>query len=176
MTNRKSRLRLLGLWKGVFPAPQLLLRERIPPGEREDLAAYIDAACDAGGFLFDCWADPVCHLGECAAGHSEGYPDGLKSDGVWIFPASLSHYVRRGVDLPEDFCRHARQRGFIPERVRVTKHTHSDDFGDYWSSWCFRQAGFRKDTIGYTCRYILWFIPDLAFRTVRYWLRERLLP
>jgi hypothetical protein len=81
-----------------LPDPRDLVDPNWPLQERELIAAYLDAAPNVEHWM----GYAYCRLG-CEGGY--GTTD--KSDGVYLWPEGLSHYVlKHSVRLPEEFIRH----------------------------------------------------------------------
>jgi hypothetical protein len=110
---------------------------RVP--DREQLLTYLRSGHYLWGFL----GSSSCRF-ECRANdHLEGLGSAELTDGEWVWPHGLAHYVERhAVILPEDFVTSASGRGWrvppkdqIPER-RETKVDHS-----FWLDWGNRLPG-----------------------------------
>ena len=110
---RSEKLKRVGFWaayKGIMrlpaatfdlPHPGDLVDPHWPIRERELVAAYLDAAPDVEHWM----GYAYCRLG-CDGGF--GTTD--KSDGTYLWPEGLSHYVlKHSVRLPEDFIQHIRK-------------------------------------------------------------------
>lgn len=111
-------LRLARLFDGESPAGTPWFspnRLRIPePSRRERIAAYL-----MGGRL-------VVRVSGRAADpmdpeHGKPIPLGYRTDGVWVWPESLAHYLRvRGVAPELEFLCHIEERGYrLPEDLPV---------------------------------------------------------
>ncbi len=86
-----------------LPDPRTLVDPDWEKADREKLAAYLDAGERVETFFGYSW----CRFG--CDNHSEMGTADL-SDGVYLWPEGLSHYVRvHKVRLPEAFARHARK-------------------------------------------------------------------
>jgi hypothetical protein len=115
-----------------FCAPQEVVGS-LPPGVRRKLADYLDAGVvDAfNSQLGYSWCRFFCGATRDQMGSRE------LTDGVWIWPEGLSHYVREhDVILPEDFIAHA----LAEKRPSEFPHDPLHDFGpvsfDFWHDWC----------------------------------------
>jgi hypothetical protein len=89
------------LWDEKLPAPQ----ELVAPGPRADSAAlvsYLDAGVPCEQYRGTSW----CRFGCCGAALDMGSCD--LTDGFWVWPQGLSHYVSvHGVTLPDAFIARA---------------------------------------------------------------------
>jgi hypothetical protein len=106
----------IGYWKtsrandpSDLPWPGDYIDETWDPAEREAVATYLDAQPDVQawkGYSF-------CRLG-CEHHSSIGTTD--KSDGIFVWPAGFSHYIRKhSVRPPQEFIDH------VLSRKRITK-------------------------------------------------------
>lgn len=91
-----------------FPAPQEIVGadSRLP-----DVAEYLDRGLTREAHRGVSWCRFGC--GEERMGHRD------LTDGVWVWPEGLSHYVRQHfVTLPEDFIRqaHSGAMAFLPDK------------------------------------------------------------
>ena len=110
------------------------------PGVRKALADYLDSGIRSKytEYLGFSWCRFFCGIPENLMGHSD------LSDGTWVWPEGLSHYVREhNVLLPEDFVEHALgRRHFLRRIIRraiypVTVLPSLILGGDrYWREWC----------------------------------------
>jgi hypothetical protein len=65
-----------------------------------------------------------------------------KSDGVWIWPEGLAHYVQcHSVRLPDDLLSHMRGRGFRPSVSVSQTSTRPAVSSAYWRYWAGLQLG-----------------------------------
>jgi hypothetical protein len=97
-----SSLRAIGFWfneaaPGPYPRPQDLVG-RWPAARRRAVIAYLEA-----GATFEAYpAWSFCRFGCGIAGRAMGRRD--LTDGVWVWPEGLAHYVEaHGVSLPDAF-------------------------------------------------------------------------
>jgi hypothetical protein len=84
-----------------------------------------------------------------------GYPTGRLdlSDGVWLWPEGLAHYVEaHGVRLPDEFVAYAVARDFrVPEHGAgsnleiVVQHK-------FWADWCRKNTRFEYESNCVECR------------------------
>jgi hypothetical protein len=62
------------------------------------------------------------------------------SDGVWVWPEGLAHYVRsHDVRLPEDFVAHMRSRTFRPPAEVDAEPFAAQRSSAHWRRWCAAQ-------------------------------------
>jgi hypothetical protein len=97
-------LHLIGYWKNAlddaYPFPEELARES-DPDVRDAAASYLDA-----GALFKQYRGlSTCRFGCADVGGSREL-----TDGAWVWPDTLGHYVRaHAITLPPDFVSDARR-------------------------------------------------------------------
>lgn len=132
-------LRLIGYWKGSlrdeYPFPQEM-RVEYPPGLGDELAAYLESGAVFEQFRGTSW---------CRFGCPE--PNGSRelSDGRWVWPEGLVHYVRRHpVALPEEFVREAtdKHRPTTPAPSPSRRRLEVDH--SFWVSWA---RSYRVDAV-----------------------------
>jgi hypothetical protein len=85
---------------------------------------------------------------------------GDRTDGVWVWPQSLPHYVRNhGVFLPDSFVEHVRMNSFsIPETISSeTMQTYNYSFS-VWNTWC------RHNRSNRILAYLSWLLYPIAKR------------
>jgi hypothetical protein len=113
MGIEKSGLIKVGFWRDTspktittqilnfvenLPDPRDLVWRGWPLQERELIAAYLDACPDVEHWMGYAY---------CRFGCDGGFGTTDKSDGKYLWPEGLSHYVlKHAVRLPEDFIRH----------------------------------------------------------------------
>ena len=107
-----ANLKRVGFWKSdrepSLPDPRTLVDPAWDSGERGRVIAYLDSS----------YYVPVAQGGPswCRFGCSPRPADiGTQdlTDGTWVFPEGLVHYLRtHGVRPPDDFLTHIRERGF----------------------------------------------------------------
>lgn len=100
----------IGYWRNVednttlaFPHPTSLVRSNwIPQDHKSRLLHYLRSAPRIRNF----WGHSYCRF-SCGVSHEEmGSLE--SSDGVWLWPEGLAHYVEcHDVCLPDDFVEHA---------------------------------------------------------------------
>lgn len=86
-------------------------RREQPAPDQEQVARYLDSenTVAATGVLVDDVLDP---------GMTDVASLELVTDGVWIWPRDLAHYVRRyNVSLPDDFLSDVRTRAWQPPHL-----------------------------------------------------------
>lgn len=134
MTTGKS-LQAIGFWSSFteagLPDPARLVGPLEVEAERGQLVAYLRA-----GTVVETWRGwSDCRFDCGASGQEMGHSD--LSDGEWIWPEGLAHYVERhGVALPREFVDHARRHSFQCPRANVTR-SYSADF---WVAWSRQHA------------------------------------
>ena len=144
-----ANMQLIGYWiSGLkneeFCAPQEVVGY-LAPDVRRRLGDYLDAG--------DCYEKYMgysyCRFG-CGIPDNE-MGDGERTDGCWVWPDGLSHYIRaHGIMLPEEFIAHAlaqtpRDRprrdseAYLQRLLRAstTKNWATDrPSSDFWKAWC----------------------------------------
>jgi serine/threonine-protein kinase len=142
MTN--SRLRAIGFWfndsQENLPLPQLLVDHSMPKGERLLLARYLRGGSRSEGYRGYSWCR--FHCGE----RHEKMGDSDLTDGVWLWPEGLAHYVQRhDVVLPAEFVAEARARDFnCPTWTRPSGDERPFYRADlvemeFWTTWACRR-------------------------------------
>jgi len=101
-TQDDPLLRRIGYWKSClrddFPFPQEL-RAEYSSELADKLVTYLESGKLFESYLGSSW---------CRFGCPGGYGSAELTDGVWLWPAGLAHYVRHhSVALPTDFVRSA---------------------------------------------------------------------
>ena len=131
-------MKLIGYWiedlkDEEFCAPQEVVGF-LPPEVRTRLANYLDAGTvDWGNSQFGfSWCRFFCGASDREMGSKE------LTDGCWIWPEGLSHYVRaHGILLPEEFVAHALANGSAPSGADSQRAVWGDSPSmDYWHNWC----------------------------------------
>lgn len=123
-------LRLIGYWKGSlrdeYPFPQELTAKYVSGGA-DKLAEYLES-----GALF------ARHRGHswCRFGCSEPNGSAELTDGKWVWPEGLAHYLRRHpIALPSEFVRDATatdRSGRVSRSLPVPKPGVDRS---YWTNW-----------------------------------------
>ena len=123
-------LKLIGCWIASvgdqdLPAPQELVGEL--PGEvRKALVSYLATGLPLVQYRGLSWCRFHCGIESRRMGSWD------LTDGVWVWPEGLAHYVEvHGVILPDEFVRHALS---APSRTKPDT-AEKYDF-DYWIRWC----------------------------------------
>ena len=132
-------LRLIGYWKSdladEYPFPQEL-RTEYSAGLGDRLVAYLESGGLFVGYRGHSW----CRFG-CPGGNGSAE----LTDGSWVWPEGLAHYVRHHpVALPDDFVRDVtatnRRAGLSRGHPRTTE---VDD--SYWIGWA---RSYRTTAVG----------------------------
>jgi hypothetical protein len=148
-------LRAVGYWRGVddlfLPHPRRLVRRHWRAADRPRIVRYLQGAA----VLFRGMASSHCRFG-CFR------PDGNGScpemggrdltDGVWVWPEGLAHYVERhAVRLPDEFVATMAAHGWDPPPRPVmpagTRAALASGSGgrvwdaSFWRWWGFRHGG-----------------------------------
>lgn len=116
-----------------LPAPQELVRPGEPLG---DVADYLDRGLKHRGYRGYSWCRFRCGVPDQQMGSCD------LTDGVWVWPQGLSHYLRvHAVTLPPAFVEHARRGG---EPFAVPERSRQDD--SLWIEWARprRDPAFRQ--------------------------------
>jgi hypothetical protein len=121
-------MRPIGFW-----IDSLQDTDRIPPQEvvrplPDDIRTAVGDYLDSGDVVQTYRGHLHCRF---ACGHSMVHTE--LSDGRWLWPADLGHYVRdHGVALPQDFVDHV---------LSGTPHVpESEPDPDYWDRWCWENS------------------------------------
>lgn len=120
-------LRRIGYWKeslsDEYPLPQELEAE-YAPDVRDRLATHLES----GAVFAQYRGYSFCRYGCGLNGSAE------LTDGVWVWPAGLAHYVRHhAVGLPPDFVRDATRGNALASATRPPQDERADD--SYWIGW-----------------------------------------
>ena len=136
---RAFPLKAIGFWKSgeesKFIHPEQLVGH-YQCKERNKLLNYLDSGVIFEGWFgysycrFDCG---ICdtNMGSCDL-----------TDGVWLWPQGLSHYVRdHDIVLPSEFMKHVKRNHWkIPDITPPQLDMDSVDFS-YWTDYCQNQKG-----------------------------------
>jgi hypothetical protein len=123
-------LQLIGYWKVTlrdsYPFPQEV-EFALEPDVREQLVRYLDAGIRLHQFR----GFSSCRYGCGVNGSAE------LSDGVWLWPEGLAHYLREHrVGLPPEFLRHACRPGAAPLQGLTPRPSHEYEIDEsLWTSW-----------------------------------------
>ena len=95
-------LTAIGYWRREgcesFPMPQALVSTEYVPSLCEAICRYLDSGAEFMGFLGYSFCRFRCGIPDSQMGCRD------LSDGQWVWPEGLSHYVRvHGIRLPEEF-------------------------------------------------------------------------
>jgi hypothetical protein len=129
--QRFERPRLIGYWirslDDVYFLPQEFVRP-MSDVERGKVANYLNCGQEYEHYRGRSWCRFLCNR---QMGSRE------YSDGRWVWPEDLSHYVRdHGVRLPEEFIQHV--LAGVPPIPKEQWSPPPPDF-DFWVSWCKRE-------------------------------------
>ncbi len=128
--------RPIGFWRSSneveLPTPQSLVRPGwLSDSDKQSLISYLE-----GGDTYETWRGQSWCRFRCDG--DLGCRD--FTDGVWIWPEGLAHYVEKhDVILPDKFVTHCRiSKWVIPDDAssRLAR-THDYDFSD-WIAWAAR--------------------------------------
>src|SRR5581483_5909160 len=138
------RLRAVGYWSSdprlrlprndPFPDPRRLVRAGWCAAERPLILAYLRS-----GWTFAQWRG-VSHCRFACDEADMG--SRCLTDGLWVWPEGLPHYVERHhVRLPAEFVRTMRRRGWrLPERRRPpSRETQGEPDEAFWMTWGARK-------------------------------------
>ena len=127
----------VGYWHsfGPFaflPHPQCLVDHRWDARRRRQIVSYLDA----GRVFANYMGFSRCRFCRTINGTAD------LTDGLWIWPEGLGHYVAtHGVRLPDEFVAHAERSGF-----RVPDAPHLDlvpaNWRTFWEDWCAENGRF----------------------------------
>jgi len=126
-----KQMKLIGYWitslrdQVYYPPQEFVLNS--PPEWQALVANYLD-----NGEVFEVYrGSPWCRFSCGYSNSNMGYRD--LSDGYFVWPDNLSHYVRdHNVQLPQDFIQHV-QSGTPP----IPKESWALDRDvTYWQDWC----------------------------------------
>ena len=109
--------------------PQEFVDQHLDPPVRDAMAHYLRSGVECARYLGASWCRFDCDAPPQALGVAD------LSDGVWMWPVGLAHYVERhAVGLPEEFVEYARARGF-EVRFDGLEEPAQGDLG-FWAEWC----------------------------------------
>ena len=125
-------LKAIGFWirdlrDESYPAPQELVGA-LPEEQRRRLTHYLETGATFEQYFGYAWCRFVC--GAAQIDTRLGTRD--LTDGTWVWPEGLAHYVREhGVVLPEEFMEHVASA--MPARVPDPEEPVDTEF---WKRWC----------------------------------------
>lgn len=167
----KQRLTIIGIWVNrllIYPHPRQLLRSNLSSDDREAVATYIEN-CSHENFV----TCPPFLEEDCLLSAHKRFEFDLRSDGRWLFPVSLAHYVRQGVSLPEGFVDHVRSAQSAPvcEPVRQDEPAINEM---YWMIWSLTHSWWNSYFVLHIIRLASWFPIYLLFYFYRRYFRRRI--
>lgn len=113
--------------------PQELVDESWEPDVHEAMLHYLEGGAECAHYLGYSWCRFDCGLDGPAMGTTD------LTDGVWMWPAGLAHYVSlHDVRIPDEFVEHARARGFRVQCDGLDKPAVGDLA--FWSEWCEKHS------------------------------------
>lgn len=127
------RVLAIGYWHGPMVNgllhPQGLVDETWEPERRTRIVSYLDAGVDNGMR----WAgDAFCRFG-CPGGF--GSRD--LTDGRWLWPQGLSHYLKdHHIRLPQDFVISAASSNFRSSHSCPSGYDLAQADFEFWFDWC----------------------------------------
>ena len=129
--------RAIGFWKDPdleddrFRHPIAFADPAWRIAERQLVADYLRSGHRTDSYMGYSWCRFGCGIDSSEMGTSD------LSDGVWLWPEGLPHYVlEHAVRLPEDFLRHVRrQGGKMPQEQPVARDDRAYDL-KFWIEWC----------------------------------------
>ena len=130
-------LKLLGYWHSshtdALPHPQSLVDPSWERLRRGQIVAYLKNGMRHRQYLGLSYCRFQC--GQRGLGSAD------LTDGTWVWPEGLSHYVDvHSVRLPDEFVQHAAARDFEALQGRVTFDLDHDI--SFWTDWCRRNTVF----------------------------------
>ena len=130
----KVVMKLIGYWieslldTDYYP-PQEFVGE-LPLLTRAKIAGYLDKGMVYEVYRGISWCRFFCRVQ--SMGNSE------LTDGYWVWPAGLSHYVRdHGVVLPSEFLDHIESK---PSPIPKERWDKSVPDREFWKAWCRQNA------------------------------------
>jgi hypothetical protein len=137
-------MHLIGYWLASLKDLQFCHPREVAgdlaPEVRKRLADYLDGGDFWNGYLGYSWCRFNCGIPNNAMGSTE------LTDGHWVWPAGLSHYVRvHNITLPDEFIAHVLTHDPPHNRIGQPR---SENFGplahgtkerpslDFWRAWC----------------------------------------
>jgi hypothetical protein len=141
----------VGYWwsedEWVYPHPKWLVQSDWRSNERENIVSYLQSGHEYLQWLGYSWCRCDCGIAEDQMGDSD------LTDGEWVWPQGLAHYVERhSVRLPDEFIGTMRSHAWrIPEsaKPKVVRLPLCESFfksQEYLISWILRR-GWRDEDI-----------------------------
>jgi hypothetical protein len=129
----KRQITIIGVWGNtslIYPNPHQLIPSNLSAKDRESIAVYIEK-CSEQSFL----SVGRGYGEECILSSDMAFIFFLKTDGRWLFPSSLAHYVREGVLLPRAFIEDAltNRLGTVAEPVSEENCFINESYWMYWA-------------------------------------------
>ncbi len=137
----------VGYWHACegdgLPHPQQLVQPRWEWRRRRRIIRYLEGGAERLQYRgwshcrFGCWR-----------------PNGTRdiTDGTWVWPEGLAHYVRvHGIMLPDEFVRHMAAHGFTVPRPTASMEHPPNTARAFWRQWAARQRPFRPIACCYGC-------------------------
>jgi hypothetical protein len=137
--SKKAKLKGVGYWKNDecrrYPQPQRLVQ---PGWHTQDLAkiiTYLRSGRDYISYL----GYSHCRFSDCRDECRERNGVSDLSDGVWVWPEGLAHYIEKhSVILPEEFISTMRLNDWrIPQQIELPKIETGVSLQDdtFWIKW-----------------------------------------
>lgn len=109
--------------------PQEFANVRANTDLREQMFHYLRSGREVVQYVGYSWCRFDCGVDDCEMGSTE------LTDGVWIWPEGLAHYVAsHELSLPDKFVEHARANGFRSPNP-IFEDDAESDFA-FWLAWC----------------------------------------
>lgn len=129
-----KQLIAIGFWNdGTDDCPLRNPQEFVDPAwgavEREEVFHYLRSGAEVAQYLGLSWCRFACGIDDGEMGSAD------LTDGVWIWPEGLAHYVaRHEVRLPDEFLENARANRFRIPPVAFDEAPVGD--ATFWLEWC----------------------------------------
>jgi hypothetical protein len=129
-------LKLIGYWKEPdsppeWPDPRYFVDEDWGKDSRGAIVDYLRSGVVVHEFL----GCSTCRFGACVPDELMGNRE--LSDGAWLWPEGLAHYVERHhVKLPDEYLEHMRQGQFqVPQHLDPQLLASAQIDSDFWKQW-----------------------------------------
>ena len=137
--SQKVTLKGIGYWKDEecrrYPQPQWLVETGWHAQDLDRIIGYLRS----GKTYFSCLGYSHCRFSDCRDKNRERNGDSDFTDGVWVWPEGLAHYVEQhSVILPEEIVSTMRSNDWrIPQQVSVPKIEAGVPMFDtaFWEDW-----------------------------------------